>query len=170
MKLTSSQRRYLVLYQCLLPMLINIVVCGLIGAVDYRGLNTLPVLEPPKSVAVDLAATSFLLPFLTCLIATPLVRRDIRRGTVSSLAKKDQQPSAGLPPARMPLLLRALLIGGTGAVVVGSAAMIVVSMLPVPTVAVSKFLFWKLTFAGFYGAAVTPFIALLAMAEPAESL
>jgi len=161
---SSHQWRYLLIAQSLLPLVINVLICGAIGAIDYRHLDILPVWGFPKSVALDLLGTSFLLPTITCWIATLLVRRDVRRGSIDAL-RKDSPLPAWLQFFRRPLLWRAPLFGVLGLIVAGSAVLIVLRLLPVAGTNVSTFLAGKLAFAGIDGAIVTPLNARVAMTE-----
>ncbi|MEZ6132795.1 MAG: hypothetical protein R3C59_29350 [Planctomycetaceae bacterium] len=166
MSLTSAQRRYLFLFQCVTPMVINVIVCAAFGVIDFRHLEFVPVRGQPPSVMADLLATSFLLPFLTCLIASVLVHRDVRRQAVEPVSFVTRSRPLWIRLLRRPLLLRALLMGLAGLLLVGSAVVVSLSFVSVPQIAVKQFLAGKLTFAALYGGTATPLIALLAMSDP----
>lgn len=162
MRLSIAQRRYLLIGHVLVPIICNVLICGLIGIIDYRHLTVLPKWGFPQSMSVDLAASSFLLPWITCLIATPLTHRDVHRGTVSSLTH-DQHLPVWLRPFARAWYIRAPLFGLTGLLLVGSTACVVLSLLPWSSAAVSRFLLVKVSLAAVYGSLVTPAIAILAM-------
>jgi hypothetical protein len=91
---------------------VNLVLNGAIGWVVCRSLDRIPVSGSP-SVSGDLVGTAFLLPLLVCLIATPLVRAEVRGGRLNGLNPREssrdfcrvafscvESPSASLPPSR----------------------------------------------------------------------
>lgn len=165
MKLAKSQLRYLGIAHGLMPVLINAVVCGVIGLVDYRNLPTLPVWGLPKSIALDLIATSFLLPAITCLIATPLTRRDLKRG----IAHRIENPPTWIERLPTRLWVRAVLMGGIGLLTVGLVcALILKHFVSVPELERSQFVMSKIAFACCLGILVTPVVAIKALSEKAE--
>ncbi|MGD8264654.1 MAG: hypothetical protein PVF14_16475 [Desulfobacterales bacterium] len=64
MKLSSNQRKYLLLGQCLIPFVINFVLNGLIGLVMFRGVNPVPTWGAKSSAGPDLIVTGFKIPLL----------------------------------------------------------------------------------------------------------
>lgn len=162
LKLHAAQIRYLGIAHVVISILINAVVCATIGLVDYRDMPLIPVWGLPKSMALDLIATSFLLPAITCMIATPLTRRDVSRGTVDRIDRP--------PPwlARLPtsLPMRAFVFGIAGLITMGALlSWILSSQLAVGEVQSEKFIVAKVMFACCYGAIVTPTVAIIAMSE-----
>src|SRR5438132_1109625 len=73
----------------------------------FRAAAAVP-LWGASSIAVDTVATAFVLPLLTSLIATPLVRLQVYRGKLPPLAPEDVRPSAWL---RLPFAARGALLG-----------------------------------------------------------
>ena len=57
---------------------INFLLNGAIGWMLYRHLSHIP-LYGRQSIAGDIVMTSLLLPVLVCLIATPLIRSEVRK-------------------------------------------------------------------------------------------
>ena len=84
MELSAQHRRFLLVEQGAIPMLFNLLLNGGIAWVLFRTDAAIP-LWGSSSVAVDLLATAFLLPFLTCLIVTALVAHQVHSGNVPSL-------------------------------------------------------------------------------------
>ena len=164
MSLLASQRRYLLVGQALIPAMINIVVCGVIALTDYRNLDSLPVWGFPQSIAMDLIGTSFLLPSITCMIATILIRRDVRRLAVEPIDPDTEIPVwlRWLPRS---LLLRSVLCGMVGGVFVGIPVATILLTLPMNGLSLPAFLAAKLTFVAVYGALVTPLIAIRALGD-----
>ncbi len=146
----------------LTPLVINTLICSTIGVIDYRDLTVLPKWGFPQSMGVDLTVTSFLLPWITCLIATPLTHRDVRRGTVAPLTHDERLPF-WLRPFDQPWSIRAPMIGLAGLLIAGTTALLILSLLPWSEASISRFLVAKVTLAALFGTLVTPPVALLAM-------
>jgi len=72
MLLSSEHRSFLVLHQGLVPTGFNLVLNGLIAWLLFRTATSVP-LWGESGMGIDLLATAFLLPFLTCLIVSRLV-------------------------------------------------------------------------------------------------
>ena len=90
MELSDRHRRFLLLEQGAIPTVFNLLLNGLIAWGLFRSSPAVP-LWGESSLGVDLLATAFLLPFLTCLIVSSLVARHVRSGKVPPL------PLAQLP-------------------------------------------------------------------------
>jgi hypothetical protein len=164
MNLPPRQRRYLLVGQMLIPAVVNVIACGVFAVVDYRNLDALPVWGFPQSMAMDLIGTSILLPAITCLIATTLIRRDLRQLVVEAIGDETESPMwiGWLPRS---LLRRSAMCGLAGGVFVGIPVATVLLALPVNALSIPAFLAAKLTFAAIYGALVTPFIAIRALCD-----
>ena len=106
--MAPEYRKYLV-GQAIAGAVINLVLNGAIGWLSYRHLPRVPLFGP-QSIAGDVVVTSVLLPVLVCLIVTPLVRAEIRKGRLPAVAWVGDKPSRALPRPRN-VLLRALLLG-----------------------------------------------------------
>ncbi len=163
MTLSAEQRRYLVREQMIAPAIFNFALNAAIAWLLFRSLSTVP-LWGASSLAVDTLVTLFLLPFLTCLIVTPQVRRARRRGVVAPLA----QPRAAYPALRwLPESLtgRAAALGALG-VLAGAPLLIgglvvagVESLSPGYTVLL------KGVYTALLSCAVNPLVALCALSD-----
>jgi hypothetical protein len=161
--LSEKHRGWLIREQLIAPAAINFALNAGIAWLLFRGRGVVP-LWGEAGIAVDALATLFLLPFCTCLIVTPLVRRAVRVGKVPPL-----DAAIGLPQVieRLPraLLARAaaLGLGGVvaGAPVVLGAVAFAGGELAVPTLVLSKGVY-----TGALAALIGPMIALRALAEP----
>jgi hypothetical protein len=163
MDLSEKHRSWLLREQVIAPAAINFVLNAGIAWLVFRARGVVP-LWGEGGIAIDAIATLFLLPFLTCLIVTPLVRRAVGAGKLPPL-----DAAIGLPQAieRLPraLLSRAAVLGMVGvlagAPLVLGAVAVAGGALSVPTLVLSK---------GVYTAAlaalVGPIIALRTLAEP----
>jgi hypothetical protein len=162
--LSSEHRRYLLIGFCLIPAFMNLAINWLIGWLMFRGKSIVP-LWALESIGGDTLVTCFMLPAITCLIVTPIVRRHVRIGMVEPVDGSVAIP-AWLGFAHRPLLRRAILFGLVPLVVFGGALAVVFPILGVSELAFQPFLTFKAGFSAVLGALVTPLIALLALCDP----
>src|SRR5947207_13222996 len=109
---SQAQRRYLLLEQGVGAAGFNFLLNAAIAWLMFRGADVVP-LWGQQSIAGDTIGTSVILPFLTCLIATRLVRGHVRSGKVAPLGwSRDTQPWLGWLPRGT--LARALALGTVG--------------------------------------------------------
>ena len=161
MLLSAEQRRFLGIGQSLVPFAINVVLNFAIGWAMFRGTESIP-LWGASSIGGDTLGTSFFLPAITCLIVTPLVRGQVRKGAAPAFTGA---LAAWLRPFQRGLWVRAVAIGLVCVVLAGSLAIALLSALGVGTLGFALFLGLKALYAGVLAALVTPAIALLALAD-----
>ena len=77
MALSDRHQRFLIIEQGAVPTLFNFALNGAIAWALFRSAADVP-LWGESSLGVDLLATGFLLPFLTCLIVSAIVARHVR--------------------------------------------------------------------------------------------
>lgn len=160
MPLGAAQRRFLWIEQGAVPFAVNVVLNAAIGWAMFRGVAAVP-LWGVSSIGGDTLGTSFFLPAITCLIVTPLVRGQARRGAAPVFG-----PLAGwLRPFQRPLPLRALALGLACIPLAGGAAVALLAVLGVGALDFAPFLAWKALYAGALAALVQPAVALLALAD-----
>ena len=160
--MTPEFRRFL-LAQAVVGAGINFFLNGTIGWLLYRSLPRIP-LDGDRSITGDIVGTSVLLPLLICLIATPLIRRDVQRGRVPAGVRTT---SASSPAARLPrpLLLRALSLGALGFVIVAPASIWFLRIIGLDGLDLWPFVGFKASFAAALAAVITPVVAARALAE-----
>lgn len=163
MSLPPGVVRYLVVGQAIIPFFINVAVNVVLGVLAFSGSETVPTWAIDKGAAADSVGTCFFLPFITCLIATPIVRRHVLRGTVSPVAKCDL-PRWMLFFCR-PSFPRAIMFGIAGLMILAGPVFVVYRVLAGETIPTVSFLVIKAVFAGVFGVFVTPLIALVAMTD-----
>ena len=161
MTLSPEQRRFLWIGQTLVPFAINVVLNGAIGWAMFRGAATIP-LWGEASIGGDTLGTSFFLPAITCLIVTPLVRGQVKKGAAPAFTGA---LAGWLSPFQRSLGVRAVVLGLVSVVIAGSLGIALLYAFGVETLAFSRFLGWKALYAGVLAAFVTPAIALLALAD-----
>ena len=115
MSLPPGVVRYLVVGQAIIPFFINVAVNVVLGVLAFAGSETVPTWAADKGAAADSIGTCFFLPFITCLIATPIVRRHVARGVVDPLSISELPGWMLL--FRRRLLPRAFLFGVAGLLV-----------------------------------------------------
>jgi hypothetical protein len=154
-------RRFLWIGHRAVPFAINVVLNAAIGWATFRGATTVP-LWGASSIGGDTLGTSFFLPAITCLIVTPLVRGQVKKGQAPAF---DGTLAGWLRLFQRALPLRALLLGLACIPLAGGAAVIALSVLGVEALGFAPFLGWKALYAGVLAVCVQPSIALLALAD-----
>ena len=165
MELSEKHRSWLIREQVIAPAVINFALNAGIAWLLFRGRGIVP-LWGEGGVAQDAIATLFLLPFLTCLIVTPLVRRAVGAGKVPPL-----DAAIGLPRSieRLPraLLARAAALG-LGGIVAGAPLVLGAVVLAGGALAPATLVFSKGVYTAALAALVGPMIALRTLAESRE--
>ena len=129
----------------------------------FRGADVVP-LWGQQSIAGDTIGTSIILPFLTCLIATRLVRGHVRSGKVAPLGwSRDTQPWLGWLPRGT--VARGLALGGAGLLVFAPPVLLAHVALGVTQHGLGRFVVFKASFAAAEALVMTPLVALWAIAE-----
>jgi hypothetical protein len=161
MELSDRHRRFLLIEQGAIPTIFNLVLNGGIAWALFRSTATVP-LWGRSSIGVDLLATAFLLPFLTCIIVSALVGRDVRSGKVPPL------PFGQLPHSRWfqrSSSLRGLLLGAAG-VLFGAAPIVwALSLGQAQPFSVPSFVAFKAVWAAMLALMVTPVVGWWALAS-----
>jgi len=158
LNMSSAHKRFL-LNEGIGSLVINLVLNGLIAALMFRGTAAVP-LWGQQSIAGDTIGTTFFLPLITCLIETPLARRQVRAGRVP--------PVAGAPLGLRWMPERAFTRGATlgliTAVTIAPPTIAALAALGVTQKGFWGFVAFKAVFAAALAAVVTPLIALWAIA------
>ena len=158
----TSLKRYIFVEQPIGAFVVNFALNAVIALAVFRDTTTVP-LWGQASVAGDTIATSFILPFLSVLIATPLVQRDVRHGKASPEDMRNHGPMLRWLPR--PILARALVLGLAGLVVAAPLAVHGLRLAGVTQVPMPQFIWVKATYAAALGALLAPGIAMAAVAN-----
>jgi hypothetical protein len=161
MAASAELRRFLWIGHRAVPFAINVVLNAAIGWAMFRGATTIP-LWGEASIGGDTLGTSFFLPAITCLIVTPLVRAEVRKGTAPAV---HGGLAAWLRPFHRAVPLRALLLGLASLPLAGGLGVALLLGLGVETLGFGPFLGWKALYSGVLAACIQPAIALLALAD-----
>ena len=157
MSLSPRQRQFLIRENGWVSGLIAVAVNGVLLAVGpLRGGPTVD----DRAVFGDVYGTAFLLPFITTLIATPLVRRAVRAGVVEGAALPAWPRLVGLPTFG-----RAVWFGAVGLAAIGVPAAAADAAVGAFGMPVEWFAAGKLGFVFVYASLATPPIARVAMAD-----
>ena len=163
MKLPPGVFPYLLIGHGVIPFFINVVVNVALGLLTFGGGDEVDVWAAEKGAVADFLGCCFFLPLITCLIATPIVRRQAAAGVVSRIPGEDAP--AWLRRFQGSLLPRALKWGAAGLVVLAIPVAGTWCLAAEPTVGTTGFLVGKALFAGALGVVVTPLIALAELTD-----
>lgn len=150
---------YLLIGQVLIPAVINLVINLLFGFSATADRTAMPLWTVQGGAVADWIATSVLLPFITCLIATPIVRRQVRNGTAPHFVTSPVLHRLSRV-ASLPLLAAALIWATLGAALCAGPVFAIASQFREPAIPVPAFLIIKCSLAVLLGAMVTPLIAM----------
>lgn len=154
--------RYLFVEQPIGAFVVNFILNAAIAWGVFRGASHVP-LWGETSIAGDTIATSFILPFLSVLIATPLVQRDVLHGKASPDDVRGYDARVRWLPRQ--ILRRALVLGLVGLVVAGPLAVLGLWLAGVTLVPMPHFIWVKAMYAAVLGALLAPGIAVAAIAN-----
>lgn len=160
--MSSPQRRYVFLEQGVGAAIFNFLLNAAIAWAMFRGAERVP-LWGQQSIAADTIGTSFILPFLTCLIVTRITWGRVRAGHLAPLAwTRESHPALGWLPEGT--ARRALVLGVAGLVALAPVTVGAFHAFDVPHLALQDFVIFKAGFAAVEAAVVTPLVALWALA------
>jgi hypothetical protein len=162
--LDAAHRRYLLIEQGIGAALFNLVLNGIIAWLSVRSLERVPLWGGDTSIAVDTIATTFLLPFITCLVVTRLARGMVEKGKLPPVAwRRARHPALGRLPARP--VTRALVLGVAGLVGFAPVVVWVFAALEIRELGPWSFVAFKALFAAVLAAIFTPLIAAMALGD-----
>lgn len=164
--LTPAHRRFLVRDALLIAAFANGVLNALIAWLFTFSEDEVPQAKAPlvggPSVLVDTVATCFVLPFLTTLVITTVIWGEMRKGHLTKVASAASAFADRLPKTR---LRRATWIGLICLVVFGPLSAAGVLLFDYGDISVGEFVLYKAIFGIVLGAAVTPWIAMIAFGD-----
>ena len=165
MELSDRHRRFLLIEQGAIPTVFNFVLNGAIAWALFGSVAAVP-LWGESSVGVDLLVTAFLLPFLTCLIVSTLVARQVRSGKVPPL------PSGQLPHSlwfQRPAWMRGLFLGAAG-VLFGALPLVwALSLGQAQPLPAASFVAFKAAWSALLALMVTPVVGWWALANASHA-
>jgi hypothetical protein len=155
---SPALRRYLLLEHGVGSAVFNFVLNGVIAWLLFRNAVEVP-LWGQQSIAGDTIGTTVLLPLLTCLIVTPMVRRHVQARDLGALG---QSPTADALLRWLPAstFRRGLCFGAACVVAVAPLAIWGLGVLGISGMSLWHFIGFKAAFAAALAFAVQPLIAL----------
>ncbi len=162
---SSPHRNFLLIEQGLGAGVVNAVLNALIAWLSFRGVETIPFWGQ-QSIGGDTIGTCFVLPLITSLIVTPLSRGRVRSGALPPVAST---PALARALELLPTgtLARGIVLGVLTMFIVAPPTIVLLRALGVDAWSLATFVRYKAIFGGILGAAVTPIVALMAIAAPA---
>ena len=167
MKWTRDRIKYMLIGQAVIPFFINIVVNVVIGTLTFRGQETVQTWTWDKGAAADSIGTCFFLPFITCLIATPIVRSQSKNGTAPRLSASEIPHWVKLMQG--PLLLRSTKFGAVGLLIFAAPIYAAYTAFAPDVIETVLFISLKSISAGLYGILATPLIAFVALCDQPDT-
>lgn len=169
----SLHWRWVWLNAVLATAVINVLANGLIAWLSVLGMDEVPMWSVPlvggTSTAVDTLGTFFVLPFLTMIFTTLAIRREMRLGAFTPVARADDRaPLMRKLPQR--LGRRALAFACLMTLTFGLLTLVFVLAFAPETMSTSAFITYKIVLGALLGALVTPVVALGAMADQRPTL
>jgi len=161
MALSATHRRFLLVEQGAIPTAINFVLNGVIAWAIHRSNVDAPIWGK-SSVALDLIATSFLLPFLTCVIASILISRRVQSGKMLTLSTDELPLSRWF---RHPPWVRGIVLGIAGLIFGAAPIVAALSLSDAQTIPVYSFVAFKAVWAALLALLVTPVVGWWALAS-----
>lgn len=165
MILSAEQRSLLRRSFVFNPVVINFVLNGIIAWLVYGRSPAVPL----STWIVDTLLTSFLIPFLTCLIVVPVVWQLVRQGDLSAVtwSRADFWWLRWLPAGKW---ARSAVVGLVTAVLGTLIIAGLLLLLDIEALAGSRFIFFKAGYAALVAALVTPFLALAALGDVSKAV
>ncbi|MGH2980275.1 MAG: hypothetical protein ACRDLQ_11670 [Solirubrobacterales bacterium] len=165
-ELTPAHRRFLIRDALVIAAMVNAALSALIAwlftlSEDEIPLAVVPLVEGP-SVIVDSVGTFFVLPFLTTLVITTVIWKEMRDGHLTRLPLAAGSFAERLPDTR---LRRAVRIGLLCMLALGPLAVVVLLLLDYGDISIGAFVVYKAIFGIALGALVTPLIAMVAFGD-----
>ena len=155
-----EHRRFLVVDEVIGSSIVNFAINAALAWLTYRSLPSVP-LYGRTSMAADTVVTALVLPLLTALIATPLVRLGVARGKLP----RPDAPLAPLAPRWRPRssVARGLLLGVASVLLVAAPCVLVFALVGPASLPAARFIWVKASFAAALGALVTPLVGWWAL-------
>jgi len=138
--MTARHRRFIWIEQGVVPMVFNFFINGFIAWAIFQSMSSVPFWGA-KSMALDLLATGFLLPFLSTLIAGTLIKKQIELGMVPALEFTGAITNANW--LRFSLSRFGSILGVIGVMVCAAPLVWVLDLAQVESLSVEKFILFK---------------------------
>jgi hypothetical protein len=162
--LDPQHRRWILINALLITAFVNLAINGLIAWFSIRSQHAVPIWGLPgpgkTNVMTDSLGTLFFLPFFTCATCTTAVWAQVRGGRLPRL-------EALAVPRRLAhgRLRRGAVLGAITAALLSPIVIAVLAVAQLGSMSPTEFVVYKMVLGVALGAAVTPVIAVLALAD-----
>jgi len=137
---------------------LNFLINAAISWLVFHNTNMLTVWGV-GGIGVDLLATGFLLPFLTCLIVSNIIAGQVRSGKIAPDTRGSvANPGANPSWHQRTILIRSLWLGAAGVLLAASPVVLTLTLFEPTTIRLWSFILFKGIWAGALAGAITPFI------------
>jgi hypothetical protein len=159
--LSDGQRNWIAVNALVVTAVINASLSALIAWAGVRGADEVPFFASTgeTSIITDSLGTLFVLPLITCLLLTTVVRRELRMGKLDPV--RIEFP-VELAESR---LLRGMSFGALTLSLLGAPVALALLLSGVGDMSPGDFVAYKAAYGVALGAVVTPVIALRAMSD-----
>ncbi|MFY0601610.1 MAG: hypothetical protein JXR03_18195 [Cyclobacteriaceae bacterium] len=165
MKLSSEQKHFFIKEQGIKPFVTNFFLNGLIAWLVMMKFTKL-TLWGDAGFGNDILATGFLLPFLSCVIISPILLNKLRKGKLKMYV--EAKNTNGMHLKSMPF--RALWLGVLGLIMASLPVILFFEFLYTHPISLWTYVIFKSIWAGILGGIVTPIIAYWAVAKYSENI
>jgi hypothetical protein len=163
--MSRQHLRFLVVEEVIGSTIVNFLLNAGIAWYLFRRAPSVPMWGA-SSIAVDTLVTAFVLPVLTALIATFIVRQQVRRGKLLPIPADDIGSSRWL--AR-PGWQRGVGLGVASVVLVAAPLVVALTLIGPAQLSSAHFIWFKGSFAAGLGALVTPLLGWWALADASRA-
>ncbi|MBY5991736.1 hypothetical protein [Ferrimonas balearica] len=163
--ISARHRHFLLIEQGVVPAVFNFFINGLIVWALFRTEESIP-LWGESSIGLDLLLTAFLLPFLTCVIVSAIVSRQLDAGKIPPLPL-EQFPMTGW--YRRSSSVRGLFLGTVCVIFAAIPVVWALYLGQAKPFYVSSFIAFKAVWAALLAIVVTPIVGWWALASASRS-
>ncbi|HEU4945491.1 MAG TPA: hypothetical protein VFT10_10060 [Solirubrobacterales bacterium] len=170
-QLPASNRRWIVVNALIVTAAVNLILNAALASLSVSDFDSVPIWGAPFAKEPSLFGSAlgslFLLPLITCLIVTGLIRRDVRLDSLRPLPdlRSAHRWLTVLPATRF---RRGVALGALVLLALAPLLALVLFLLDPAALSQGQFVVCQTTLTVVLGAIVTPAIAVAAMADPAE--
>ena len=167
MELSNQHRRFLLVSQCGLQTVLNFLENGLIAWLIHGSSTRVAIWDKLGGIILDLLLTGFFLPFLICIIISPIVAAQVRSGKLTPLSP-EQFPHWRW--FRRSFWIRGLVLGFAG-VIFGALPVVSALILgQAQSFPMFSYVLFKAIWAAMLASLVAPIIGWWALANASRKL